>query len=42
VDRILGTDIEIPERLAAFMKGKKQSVQMSKDFADFKRFLMSE
>ena len=42
VDRILGTDIEIPERLAAFMKGKKQSVEMSKDFADFKRFLMSE
>ena len=42
VDRILGTDIEIPKRLAAFMKGKKQSVQMSKDFADFKRFLMSE
>ena len=40
VDQILGTDIAIPERLAAFMKGEKQSVQMSKDFADFKHFLM--
>ena len=42
VDRILGTDIEIPERLAAFMKGQKQSVQMSKDFADFKNYLLSQ
>ena len=41
VDSILSTDIEIPERLAAFMKGKKQSVEMSKDFADFKQYLMS-
>lgn len=40
VDQILGTDIAIPERLAAFMKGEKQSVEMSKDFADFKHFLM--
>jgi len=42
VDRILGTDIEIPERLAAFMKGEKQSVEMTKDFADFKKFLLSQ
>lgn len=42
VDRILGTDIEIPERLAAFMKGKKQSIEMSKDFADFKNYLMQQ
>jgi len=42
VDAILGTDIEIPERLAAFMKGKKQSVPMSKDFADFKQYLMQQ
>lgn len=40
VDQILGTDIEIPERLAAFMKGEKQSVQMSKEFSDFKAYLM--
>jgi len=41
VDEILGIDVEIPERLAAFMKGEKQSVQMTKDFADFKAFLMN-
>ncbi len=41
VDEILSTDIEIPERLAAFMKGEKKSVPMSKDFADFKKYLMS-
>ena len=40
VDQILGTDIEIPERLAAFMKGEKQSIQMSKEFSDFKAYLM--
>ena len=42
VDAILGTDIEIPERLAAFMKGEKQSVPMTKDFADFKAYLMKQ
>jgi threonine synthase len=40
VDDILGIDIEIPERLAAFMRGEKQSVPMSKDFADFKQYLL--
>ena len=39
VDVICGTDIAIPERLQAFMKGKKQSIPMSKDFEDFKAFL---
>lgn len=42
VDDILGIDVEIPERLAAFMKGEKQSVPMTKDFADFKDFLMKQ
>ena len=42
VDHILGTDIEIPPRLRAFMEGEKQSVAMSKDFADFKQFLMAQ
>ncbi len=42
VDSILHTDIDIPERLAAFMKGRKQSVPMSRAFADFKAFLMNE
>ena len=42
VDDILGIDIEIPARLKAFMEGEKQSVEMSKDFADFKRYLMQQ
>ncbi len=42
VDSILGIDIEIPARLKAFMEGEKQSVSMSKDFADFKSFLMQQ
>ena len=40
VDDILGIDVEIPDRLAAFMKGEKQSVPMTKHFDDFKRYLM--
>ena len=42
VDEILGIDTAIPERLAAFMRGKKQSVEMSKDFEAFKAFLMKQ
>ena len=42
VDDILGIDIEIPARLRAFMEGEKQSVEMSKDFADFKSYLMNQ
>lgn len=41
VDEILGIDVPIPERLQAFMKGTKQSVAMTKDFSDFKQYLMS-
>ena len=42
VDDIICGDVEIPERLAAFMKGTKQSVAMPNDFAQFKAFLMKE
>ena len=42
VDEILGIDVEIPDRLAAFMKGQKQSVPMTKDFADFKQYLLAQ
>ena len=42
VDAILGKSIDIPAKLQAFMKGTKQSVPMSKDFADFKQFLLAE
>ena len=42
VDDILGIDVEIPERLAAFMKGEKQSVPMTKNFEDFKAYLLKQ
>ena len=42
VDDIIGTDIDIPERLAAFMRGKKQSVAMPNDFETFKQYLLKQ
>lgn len=42
VDEILNIDVEIPNRLAAFMKGEKQSVLMTKKFEDFKKYLMNQ
>lgn len=42
VDSILNSDIEIPAKLQAFMKGTKQSIALSKDFSEFKEFLMNE
>lgn len=41
IDRILDADIEIPEKLQAFMKGEKLSIPLSAEFSDFKQFLMS-
>ena len=42
VDAILQSDIDIPAKLAAFMQGQKQSISLSKDFADFKNFLLNK
>jgi len=42
VDDILSIDVAIPDRLAAFMKGQKQSVPMTKDFPDFKQYLLNQ
>ena len=42
VDEILGIDVAIPDRLAAFMRGEKKSVSLSSDYNDFKQFLMKE
>lgn len=39
VENIIGEKVEIPEKLQAFMRGTKQSVELSKEFADFKAFL---
>lgn len=42
VDEILSTNIAIPQRLQAFMKGKKKSVEMQNNFNTFKHFLMNQ
>lgn len=42
VEAIIGTNIEIPARLAQFMKGSKQSIAMGKDFEAFKQFLLHQ
>ena len=42
VDRILGTDIAIPERLQAFMRGTRHSVPLPASFAAFKEYLMQQ
>lgn len=42
VDDILNIDINIPSRLAEFMKGKKQSIEMNNSFAEFKEFLLEQ
>ncbi len=42
VEAILGTKVEIPQKLQEFMKGTKQSVDMTKEFTDFKAFLLTK
>ncbi|MCD8290036.1 MAG: threonine synthase, partial [Prevotella sp.] len=42
VESAINSTVTIPDRLAEFMKGTKQSIPMSKDFANFKKFLMNE
>lgn len=40
VEQIIGEEVEIPAKLQAFMRGEKKSLPMSKEFADFKQYLM--
>jgi threonine synthase len=42
VEEIINDEVAIPAKLQEFMKGTKQSVQMSKDFADFKAYLLQQ
>jgi threonine synthase len=42
VQGIIGQTVEIPAKLQAFMQGTKQSVEMSKDFASFKSYLLKQ
>ena len=41
VEHIIGEPVYIPAKLQAFMQGEKQSVPLSKDFADFKSYLLN-
>lgn len=41
VEAHIGCEVEIPSRLADFMKGEKQSVAITSDFADFRSYLMT-
>lgn len=40
VEDITGQPVDMPAKLAAFMQGTKQSTAMTRDFADFKQYLM--
>lgn len=42
VDDILSTNIDIPTRLQEFMKGTKQSIDMTRNFTDFKAYLLKQ
>ena len=42
VENIIGNTVEIPEKLQAFMKGTKQSIELGKDFEEFKKFLNNQ
>ncbi|MBR5613098.1 MAG: pyridoxal-phosphate dependent enzyme, partial [Bacteroidaceae bacterium] len=42
VESIIGEKVEIPAKLQEFMKGTKQSIEMSKDFESFKAYLLKE
>ena len=43
VESVLGEGtVVLPEKLAAFMKGKKISIPLSTEFADFKQFLLNK
>ena len=40
VEKIIGESISIPAKLQAFMSGEKQSQPISREFADFKKYLL--
>lgn len=43
VEEVVGKgNVPLPEKLAEFMKGEKKSIGISKSFADFKAYLLSE
>lgn len=41
VEQIIGEKVEIPQKLQEFMKGKKESISISKEFESFKKYLLN-
>ncbi|KAA6326439.1 Threonine synthase, partial [termite gut metagenome] len=41
VEAIIGAKVEVPVKLQEFMKGEKKSLNMTKDFAAFKEYLLN-
>ena len=41
VEGIIGDKSENTDKLQAFMEGEKHAIEMSKEFADFKQYLMN-
>ena len=42
VEGIIGEPVVIPQKLQEFMKGKKQSIELPKDFETFKSYLLKQ
>nr|WP_319573611.1 threonine synthase [uncultured Draconibacterium sp.] len=43
VEKVVGKGkVELPEKLAVFMQGKKESEQMTSEYADFKKYLLNQ
>ncbi len=40
VEKAIGSPVAIPDRLAAFLKGEKQTVPLSGSYSEFKRLLL--
>ena len=41
VSKIIDGEIELPQQLEKFMTGKKQTIELSTDFQEFKKYLLS-
>ncbi|MFC2079869.1 threonine synthase [Bacteroidota bacterium] len=41
VNEVLAKDVETPDRLKAFAKGKKESIKMSREYEEFREYLES-
>jgi threonine synthase len=40
VNEVIGKNVTVPERLKAFEAGKKQSIELSKEYTDFRNYLI--